>query len=90
MENENTFRRHAVESSNNRAVRPGNDPLCITGYHLLWHGFALQGSKTNYYTDISAAPLDAPDYVPAGACEGSNSKDTGRRNACQQAIKRHW
>lgn len=81
----NTFRRHQTTISNGRPVRPGNDPLFITGYHLLWHGYALQGRVTEHDTDIAAAPLDAPDRIPAGSCTG-HDMENGKRAACQTSI----
>lgn len=62
------FRRHRMQTANNRAVRPGFDHNCITGYHSLWHGYDLSGTVTEHDTDISVQPLDAPEKIPAGCC----------------------
>lgn len=68
------FRRHRMTKANGRAVRPGFDYLCLTGYHRLHHGRALKGTNNAYFcTDITVAPIDAPETIPAGSCEGHDS-----------------
>ena len=81
------FYRHKMENSNNRAVRNGNDPEFITGYHQLWHGYALSGDKNNHETDIAVSPIDAPDFIPAGSCLGKYL-ESGRRCVTQSSIWR--
>jgi hypothetical protein len=71
------FRRHEVTGVNGREVRPGVDPLFVTGYNQLWHGYALQGSCDQHDTDIAVQPLDAPDRLPAGGC-ASSPLESGR------------
>lgn len=82
------FRRHRLEDANGRAVRPGFDPLFITGYHQLWPGFQLHKLPHAWLIDISIAPLDAPDSIPAGCCHGYTNQLNGTRYACQQSTER--
>lgn len=83
----NVLRIHEIESKNNRAVRLGNDPRFITGYHELWHGFQLTGEKSKHDTDIAVAPLDAPEFFPAGCCE-SRTTSCGTICAAQASVWR--
>jgi len=84
------FRRHRMTSANGRAVRPGVDNKCVTGYHQLWHGYDLAGETSQHDTDVAAAPLDAPDYIPGGGCraEFSGGESNLTRHCSQMVVRR--
>jgi hypothetical protein len=86
------FRRHRMTDSNGRAIRPGFDFQCLTGYHRLYLGHELQrrDSNSRFCEDVAVAPLDAPEFIPAGACCGHDGLvgDDPVRHASQNYLWR--
>jgi len=83
------FRRHRMTTANGRAVRPGFDYQCLTGYHRLHHGRHLQESDRQFFcNDIACAPIDAPDHIPAGSSSGHDGLRGDVRHANQTYIWR--
>lgn len=83
------FRRHRMQHQCGREIRPGNDYLCLTGYHRLTHRTELREDTAppHDYTgaDIAVAPLDAPDFIPAGGCSRSEHASS-KKVFCNQAY----